>query len=329
MTKGSEEEYPFLNLDKDGVANSWVYPADDDKDGYYSLYVNTLRTFAERTGCSRAAMIEALLTIPLTSAPDGWYQGFTGMMEEMNDGNHNNVFMRYVNYMKRHFGKCKLGEFLRCQQSAKDFKNKREVYQSMRNLDKILKMAENGDIETKRIVRKLAASVVNGGVHNVGQFYAQVLINIATKIDLLKNKTHSGNIVVSTSTTTYKRLKAFGVKTPSHAREIVPFLSHCLCLDPEVCENKLCEWLRRMHGNDGTMDYFVWGHVLYKLRDGVTIMVGGDGLCTAAPVVDYIDGVGEYKATVQWWDDEFHKNWVMESKDGDELRVSLKRLRIE
>ena len=30
----------------------------------------------------------------------------------------------------------------------------------------------------------------------------------------------------------------------------------------------------------------------------------------------------------KWWDDEFHKNWVMESKDGDELRVSLKRLRI-
>ena len=85
-------------------------------------------------------------------------------------------------------------------------------------------MAENGDIGTKRIVRKLAATVINGSVHNVGQFYAQVLINIATKITLLKNKTHSGNIVVSTSTTTYKRLKALGVKTPSHAREIVPFL---------------------------------------------------------------------------------------------------------
>ena len=76
-------------------------------------------------------MIEALLTIPFTLAPDGWYQGFTGMMEEMNDGSNNNVFMRCVNYMKRHLGKCKFGEFLRCQQNAKNLMSERQVYQSL------------------------------------------------------------------------------------------------------------------------------------------------------------------------------------------------------
>ena len=58
------------------------------------------------------------------------------------------------------------------------------MYQSTKNLDKILKDAEHTN-NTKRTVKRMSSAARNGGVHGVGQFYAQVIINIAAKIGLL------------------------------------------------------------------------------------------------------------------------------------------------
>ena len=102
-----------------------------------------------------------------------------------------------------------------------------QAIQSIQNLDAAIKMADAGKASTKRIINKLKGSVKSGGVYGVGPFYAQVLINLATKLGLNRDHMHALHITLSPSTATFKRLKSvYHVKSAAHAAEIVPLLVH-------------------------------------------------------------------------------------------------------
>ena len=90
-----------------------------------------------------------------------------------------------------------------------------------------------------------------GGVHGVGPFYLQHLINVGIKVGLVTRAVHSLNVAVATSTATYKRLRRMGIRNKRHAEAVVLYLSHVMNDPPEVSENKLCE---HFHRNLGQME---------------------------------------------------------------------------
>ena len=306
----------------------WVFPADDDKDGHYSMYVNVLNDLGALSIRNRAMFIEALMTIPLTPASDGWYHNMMGVLAHLINGttmNGTNVIQCYIDFSTRVHGSVSWGEFYRCQVSHRGKMSKRQMYQSAQNLDKILMDAEHTN-DTKKIVKRMSAAAKNGGVHGVGQFYAQVILNIATKIGLLGNKCHIGNVTVSTSTATYNRLKELGVRSKSHAAEIVPYLVGRLGESPQKCENMVCELLRREYGRDDTKDYFVKGHKLVVVENEVIFRVDARG---KKERVHYMTATynDSYTPGVVWWEDDV-VSFNSGPHEWDDTVISLKRRRI-
>ena len=90
----------------------------------------------------------------------------------------------------------------RCQPHLKAEISQRQAIQSIQNLNAAMKMADSGEFSTKRIINKLKGSVESGGVYGVGPFYAQVLINLASKLGLIRDHRHVTHVTVSPSTTT-------------------------------------------------------------------------------------------------------------------------------
>ena len=175
-------------------------------------------------------------------------------------------------------------------------------------------------------MKRMSSAAKNGGVHGVGQFYAQVILNIATKIGLLGNKCHIGNVTVSTSTATYKRLKELGVHSKSHAAEIIPYLVGRLGESPQKCENMVCEWLRREYGRDDTKDYFIKGHELVVVENDVIFRVDVRG---QKEKLQYLTATynDSYKPDVIWWNDD---KVIFDSgpHEWDRTVISLKRRKI-
>ena len=268
---GSELYKNFIPKRKHGrILNEWTHEADDNKDGHYSMYVNVLNELGAKCGRNRAVLIEALMTIPFTPASDGWYHNFRVLLEKLKvDGqNSMNLIELYIELSKKRHGTVSWGQFPRCRVSHHGKVTVRQLYHSAKNLDYILELANMDKHETKYLVKKMSSSVKNGGVHGVGPFYAQVILNVATKIGLVNNHTHIGKVSISSSTATYKRLKKLGVKSPNHAAEIVPYLCSKLGISQHVCENMICELLRRKYGKCGTKDYYVRGHCLCIVDGG-------------------------------------------------------------
>ena len=287
---------------KDGVVlEEWTHAADDDKDGYYSVYVNVLNELGKKFDRNRGMLIEALLTIPLTPAPDGWYHNFQELIKtlEQRQGGGRNLLEEYIELSKQMHGTVSWGRYQRCRVSHRGKMTKREMYHSAKNLDYILNLADMYD-DTKYLVNKMSNSIKAGGIQGVGPFYAQVLINIATKIGLVKNHCHIGRVTISASTATYKRLKKLGVTTPAHARELVPYLCSKLGMTQHKCENLICELLRRKFGKSGTKDYFVRGHLLYVVDEGKVWTVDTIGTWREITYEDTTYNE-KYVPMVLWW----------------------------
>ena len=311
-----------------GEANEWVYPADDDKDGHYSMYVNTLKDLGDRFNRNRAILVEAIMTIPLTPASDGWYHNMMQVVAQLREGtneNRQNVIENYINLSNKNHGSVSWGEYYRCQVSHRGKMSKRQMYQSTKNLDEILMEAEHTN-NTKKIVKRMSSAAKYGGIHGVGQFYAQVILNVATKIGLLSNLSHIYNVTIATSTATYKRLKQLGVRSKGHAAEIIPYLCDRLGESPQKCENLVCELLRRKYGRDNTKDYFVRGHELIVIQNEVICRVDDVGrkekLCYITAT--YNDC---YTPDVVWWKDS-EVSFGGGPHEWDNIVVSLKKTKL-
>lgn len=169
----------------------WAYPADDDKDGMLSLYVNTLNDDVENicmnhSGRDRAFLIEALLIIPLTPAPDGWWSNTKEAVRQLLESNGDlgkSYYCCYIDVALERSGTVSSGL---CQQNQVCHRGCLTMHQlfSCRKLDSCLQLADAID-DTKYVLKSIEASVDKGGVDNVGAFYAQMLLNIATKLGML------------------------------------------------------------------------------------------------------------------------------------------------
>ena len=101
-------------------ANEWVYPADDDKDGHYSMCVNVLKDLGDRFEQNRAILVEAIMTIPLTPALDGWYHNMIQVVAQLTERtveDQKNVIENYVELFNKNHGSVSWGKYSRCQVS--------------------------------------------------------------------------------------------------------------------------------------------------------------------------------------------------------------------
>lgn len=264
--------------------NYWVSPAGDDKDGHLSLYVNsinrTIDKMANGKGTrNRSILIESLYSIAFTPSALTWRRAHDNACSQLL-GSH----LSRESFLET-FIACALeenvsvmsGAYPRCQPQMRGSMSKRNLYQSLSNLDDCLRMANATD-DTKKVVKRMSKSPRNGGIHGVGPFYAQVLINISIKLGLVKRTSHVDSIIVSPSTNTFKVLRdEYGVKTTAHAAEIIPFLMHSTGWDAPICENRLCEVLRHKFGKDNVRDVFFRGDCLYKIENGHVWTVSPQG----------------------------------------------------
>ena len=164
-------------------------------------------------------------------------------------------------------------------------------------------MADSREASTKRIINKLKGTVKSGGVYGVGPFYAQVLINLASKLGLIRDHRHVAHITVSPSTATFNGLKSvYGIRSAAHAAEIVPFLVNKTGKPPVTCENRLCEILRVDFGDkDDVWDVFFKGDVLYKLEGGDVWTINACGVRMKIVYTDCSIHT-KYCPNVAWWD---------------------------
>ena len=193
----------------------------------------------------------------------------------------------------------------RCQVSHRGVMTREQMYKSCANLSTIIDEANVTD-DTKAIVKKMCKSPLGGGLYGVGPFYSQHLINISIKVGLITRVHHSLNVVVATSTATYKRLQMIGIRNKSHAEAVVPYLSSVMNDPPEVSENKLCEAFRKKIGSDGTQDVFARGHVLYRILNGNVYTVDLTG--TYRRIIFGVETSDDvYCPKYKWWERSLSK----------------------
>jgi len=309
---------------------SWTRDADDDKDGHLSLYVNAINSLGDICERDRAALLEALYTIPMTPSAAGWRAAFEKIIRDYLQCKGNlkeGIVRNYINNMLHEHDSVSSGTDPRCMSSQQGQITQRQITQSLQNMDKCFKWADKCD-DTKRIIKRMSNSVKNGGIHGVGPFYAHILINLATKLGLISNHIHIDHVSVSPSTTTFKRLKyTFGVNTTAHAAEIIPFLVYRTKKSAMECENRLCEVLRLFHGTEGIVDVFFDGDILYKLSDGCVWTIDTSGVEREMDYVESNFGV-HYEPSHCWWDGFVKFGRKEHAWDRIKIQLTRKRRRL-
>lgn len=302
----SNDMYKLFDPPKGAKRKGSIYsiPAHDNKDAMYSLYVNSINDACKRLGGrDRGFMLESLLTVTLTPAPDGWFKIYkhTANAFAKHDGKTGrNAYYEYIHQGESNYGTVTHGDCLRNRVSHRGGHDEDEFYISCQNFDRILKEADNG-LPTKTVLKKMAKSAKKGGILGVGPYYAQVVLNLAMKLGLVENPIHHEYVVIAPSTTTYTRLCRYHkIKGERHAREIVGFLRSKLGLPGVVVENKVCEVMRAEHGSDNKRDVFVTGHVLYLLEEGGVYTQDRRGVKTLVTYREATEGLW-YHASVVWW----------------------------
>ena len=156
-------------------------------------------------------------------------------------------------------------------------------------------------------MKRMSKQLRFGGVQFVGEFYAQTVINIATKVGAILDHCHAKSVRVSTSTHTFAQLKkVYGVATPAHAREVVPFVSHQLKIPQQVCENMMCEEVRHKYsGVCNVKDIYFDGDSLFELEgtDVLKVTVRGTRRKQNFKKTEFNTS---YRPEIQWWDRSLH-----------------------
>jgi len=122
-----------------------------------------------RGGNRTVLLIEALYTIPLTPAPDGWRSGFesTTKIYAEDRGKTCNFILLYIHIMMIRFGSVPVGSFFWCQTSHHGKLTLQQMMQSLQNVKEVFILAENNE-ETKAIVKSMSNAFKKGGVCGVG-----------------------------------------------------------------------------------------------------------------------------------------------------------------
>jgi len=305
----------MVDLDYEVTGNemeAWVYPEDVDKDGYYSLIVNVILDISSTYGWSKWLMMEIVLTLTLNPCPLRWAIACYKAARLMARGGRStsacgrrvsrntNFFCCFVAVQVDEFGTVSGGGmYRRCQVSHPAQYTRNDIWTSLVNMNNCISEANEEGSDTKKLVSKLTSKPEDGGCVGVGLFWAQAIINVLVKLKLIVQTCHANRPVIATSTTTYKRLLSEGVMNPTHARDLIGWLSNELDAPMDKCENAVCQYLRAKYGHSGTYDCFIRGHKLYKIVcDEVMVYdAGGRRMVNAR----HQPTVGTYTATCKWW----------------------------
>ncbi len=321
---------------------TWTFPADDNKDGYYALFVNEILPVANSYGRNEAMMVEMLYSLIFTPCPKAWMLGFrlaaTKYGEQFKGGGgevskngrrrrtrgkqkkrkrdgrvlHRHFLVLFIEAMKeldpdtkkRGYGRTSWHLHRRVQHHLRKEMTYKQLHMSLRNLRRALKFACTTD-NSRQVVRKMDRSLSRGGVHFVGQFWGQTILHVATKIQLVTNPIHMENAMVSTSTTTYDRLvKQYGSMSDTFVADLVPWLSRELNEKAVTIENGLCEMGRVTYGTDDKDDVFVAGHVLYECRNGRLQKKHASGRTELVPNQS-CEMNNNYEVAFKWWEHDF------------------------
>jgi hypothetical protein len=305
---------------------TWTEDASADKDLYYSYFANELHHLASSFGNDRRLMVEALLTVCMTPCPIRWREAIREAgaklrsMMDINEQNpevlYPNFFYLYCNARIEKSGSVSGGGIAnRCQPSFPGKVSVGNMLRSVAALESHLNDANKTD-KTKALITRMT-SRGDRRIEGVGAFYAQTLVNIATKLLLITNTRHALSPVVAHTTTTFKRMKEYGVNTKEHGESVVPWVSNHLGWKNDVLvESGFCEWLRD-ENRIKKKDVFARGHVLYRIVGDNVVRIRNDGKRVEdeliAPTV-----TGTYQPSGKWWDITFKTANVRSLKVDDE-----------
>lgn len=326
------EYYRFKPPERlDSGIDYWIEDASADKDAYYSFFVNEIKHLGSENGNDRRLLVEALLTICMTPCPVRWREGVRAAGKilkktKAGTGEYPNFIVLYCHVRKTQSGSISGGgKANRCQPSFQGIVSIGQLLRSAAHLDDQLEHA-NQTNNTKALLRRMTDNNKHKIV-GLGHFWAQGIINIATKINLITNTIHALSPVVSHTTATFRRMKDLGVTTRQHAESVVPWVSSYLKWNNEVLvENGFCEMLRDAEGIT-KKDVFAIGHVLYRIVNNTVIGIKNDG--TVLEVESQVpESTGAYTPSGKWWEDSFRKamahnlsvddKWLKLSADCDE-----------
>ena len=278
------------------------FPADPDKDGYYSLYSEELFRVAEQFDWDGGALIEALSTIPLSPSQVTWVKTMDAVRATMDvDDYPYNLFETYVHHARKLHGGIGCGPHRRVIPSVNHPFDTFEAYQSFRNLRIILKkMFENepGSVNYRHMMRQ---STRCGGVFGVSDFWATPLVVVATALGLVLDEGHVDcGITIASTTHTAKRLrKEYNVGNRQvDLDKALDHVSKKLKVTRSKAENLVCEVERPKRA----VDVFRNCDGLIKVEGCTAYRYDRFGNKAVVKRVPVRFGTGSYMPEVKWWE---------------------------
>ena len=296
-----------------------------NKDCHYSWFMHVIVCEVVAVyGWNLYLLIEVIYTMSLTPSSVGWRKGVRYAM--MARANEKNFFENFVietvakdDKVANHFGKRG-----RHQTSSQGLMSNMDWTTSCSNFLQLSFKASEDDSDTRTIYEDFASDPYKKrcnnrmpGLKGVKELTAFNLVNIATKMDVIKNKKHIRRVGIARNTETARRLRKYGITTDAHLREAVIIIAKELGIDDyQVVENLFCEVLRWLEGNESGkllgVDIIAIGQSLYEV-EGEELYKEDENRRDAVDFERMRSMKGEsYNPRNKWWDPRF-----MPEKDYD------------
>ena len=292
-----------------------VLSANANKDCHYSWFVHVVFTVIMPVyGWNLYVLVEAIYAMSLTPSAVGWKKGVEYAI--LAKGNGRNFFTNFVyelvskdGSVANHFGKR-----ARHQVASGALISNHAAMVSCQNCLLLFQHANLDDCDTRKLYGDFGSNpfkFVRGrcrGARNVKDLTAHDIVNVATKVGIITNKSHIRNITIARNTETARRLSKFGVVSDAHLREIVYMLSLELEInDHQIVENMICETLRLLEGG-GTNKYVGVDTIgvdqpLYQFKNNTLMRVTRNGSSEINLVeVKKNHPPREYDPIYRWWE---------------------------
>ena len=313
-------------------------PPNVNKDVYYSIYIHEIIFWAKHLHYNYYTILELIYTMVLTPSPSAWRENVINAMQSKTQ---DNFFVKYVKETLKNKSSVAAGSGIRKQVSCGASITYHQLYSSLKNMHALItKTNLNPNEKIGTIIHWWSAPVTNGGMHLVGSLWAQEILNILTKLDIIKDKRFLSHGIIAPSTNTAKKLKRMGIKTKADRDKLLKFVTQHIQYDGRqattaIAESSVCEGFRHADlkisncGNpyfswpyvDTVHDkqhlYFSFNNVLYVLQKSGSVFV-----LTMEPWKTHWPFCG-----LQWWKDNEiqgkHKKCILAFSDG--MKVKLRK----
>lgn len=241
-------------------------PPNVNKDVYYSIFVHEILYWSKHVRYNYYTVLELIYTMVLTPSPSAWREN---VKLAMKSDSKENFFVRYVEEALKWKPSVSEGSNVRKQVSCGAGITYHQLFSSLRNMDELIKKtnsSESQKIET--ILQWWSQPIDKGGIHLVGPLWAQEILNVLAKVDIIKDKRFYNEGIVASSTNTSKKLKTYGIRTKKDRHNLLQFIIEHINYEEKpmtrlIAESSICEGLRFLdmkEQNNGN-PYFAWPYV--------------------------------------------------------------------